>query len=178
MHRTELSEFRRHCARPERICWLVAAHGEQRTICPLGWKMNCSGTPPMLAIAVAPGRFAHELVVAAKEFVLAWPGEGLAAATLRCGTSSGRAVDKFKDCGLTPLPAAVVKAPLVAECIANLECRLAGQMTAGDHTIFVGEVVAVWVHDHPGRLLCSVDEASGYDPLVARGGYRFGVVKA
>ena len=62
---------------------------------------------------------------------------------MRCGTRSGRSMDKFAECGLTALPATVVKAPLVGECLANLECKVANRMTAGDHTIFVGEIVAL-----------------------------------
>lgn len=131
----------------------------------------------MMAISVAPSRYTHGLIAQSGEFVLAWPGEDLAEATLFCGTRSGRDVDKFKEMKLTPLKGTHVKAPLIQECVANLECRLAGQMTSGDHTIFVGEILAVWVTPQPRRLLCSIDESTGYDFLMEKGGYRFGVVK-
>jgi flavin reductase (DIM6/NTAB) family NADH-FMN oxidoreductase RutF len=172
------SAFREHCARPERICWAVAEHDGKRSICPIGWKMNTSISPPMIAISVGPGRFTHGLIVKSKEFVLAWPGEDLAEATMFCGTKSARNVDKFAAMKLTPLPAKQVKCPLIGECIANLECRLAGQMTTGDHTIFVGEILQVWINEKPRRLLCSIDQSSGYDFLIEQGMYRFGVVKA
>jgi flavin reductase (DIM6/NTAB) family NADH-FMN oxidoreductase RutF len=178
MKKADWKEFGKHCARPERICWAVAEHDGQRSICPLGWKMNTSISPPMMAVSVAPSRFTHDLIVNAGEFVLAWPGEDLDEATLFCGTRSGRDVDKFKAMNLTPATGEVVKAPLVEECVANLECKLAGQMTTGDHTVFAGEIVAVWLHDSPKRCLCSVDRSSGYDFLLEKGGYRFGVVKA
>jgi len=177
MMKATLSQCRVHFARPERIVWAVAAHDGRRSICPLGWKMNTSGSPPMMAVSVAPSRFTHGLIAGSGEFVLAWPGEELAEATLFCGTHSGRDVDKFKQLKLTPLPGERVAAPLVAECIANLECRLAGQFTSGDHTIFVGEILAAWVNEAPKRLLCSIDKSAGYDFLLERSGYRFGVVK-
>ncbi|NOY81536.1 MAG: flavin reductase family protein [Kiritimatiellaeota bacterium] len=178
MHESSWHEFRKHCARPERVVWAVAAHGGRRSICPLGWKMNTSGSPPMMAISVAPARFTHGLIVESGEFVLAWPGEDLAEETLYCGTQSGRDVDKFAVTGLTPLPARTVGAPLVRECIANLECRLVNSMTTGDHTVFAGEIVAVWLSEAPTRPLCSIDHAGGYDFLLEKGGYRFGVVRA
>jgi flavin reductase (DIM6/NTAB) family NADH-FMN oxidoreductase RutF len=131
----------------------------------------------MMAISVSPLRFTHDLIVNSGEFVLAWPGEDLAEATMLCGTKSGRDIDKFAEANLTPMPGEHVKAPLVAECVANLECRLAGQMTSGDHTIFAGEVLAAWANESPTRLLCSIDHSGGYDFLLERGGYRFGVVK-
>ena len=61
----------------------------------------------------------------------------------RCGTVSGRDVDKFAAVGLTPLPASRVKPPLIAECPINVECLLRDVIEMGDHDTFVGEVVAV-----------------------------------
>lgn len=177
MKKTDLGAFRKYCSRPERIVWAVAEHEGKRSICPLGWKMNTSGLPPMIAISVAPSRFTHDLIIKSGEFVLAWPGEELAEATLFCGTCSGRSVDKFKETKLSVVQGQYVKAPLIGECIANLECRLAGKLTTGDHTVFAGEILAVWVNEKPGRLLCSIDRSAGYDFLLEKKGYRFGVVK-
>lgn len=178
MKKTDNSAFRRLCARPQRIVWAVAEHKGKRSICPLGWKMDTSGSPKMMAISVAPSRFTHDLIVGSGEFVLAWPGEDLAEATLLCGTKSGRDVDKFEEAKLTPVKGEFVGAPLIEECLVNLECRLVGQMTTGDHTIFAGEVLAVWTSEDPKRNLCSIDESGGYDFLLEKSGYRFGVVKA
>ncbi len=130
-----------------------------------------------MAISVAHPRFTHGLIEKSGEFVLAWPGEDLAEATLFCGTNSGRDVDKLARMSLTAVKGEVVSAPLVAECVANLECTVAGTLSSGDHTIFVGEIVAAWVNESPKRVLCSVDHSSGYDFLLEGKGYRFGAVK-
>ena len=177
MKETKLPEFWKRCSTPERVVWAVSEYEGQRTICPLGWKMRTSFAPPMMAISVGHSRFSHDLITQSKEFVLAWPGEDLADATLLCGTRSGRDLDKFAETGLTPLPGRHVRAPLVKECVANLECRLAGAFDTGDHTIFAGEVLSAWMQDTPGRLLCSVGHLAGYDFLLEAKGYRFGVVK-
>lgn len=177
MKQVSLSECKKLIARPERIVWVVAEHDDKRSICPLGWKMNTSISPPMMAISVGPARYTHDLIANSGEFVLAWPGEDLAEATMLCGTKSGRDIDKFAEAGLTPAEAEHVGAPLVEECIVNLECRLVDQLTSGDHTIFVGEILGGWIREEPGRVLCSIDESSGYDFLLEKGGYRFGVVK-
>ena len=104
-------------------------------------------------------------------------GEDLAETTLLCGTHSGRDMDKFEQTGLTPVKGEHVKAPMIQECIGNLECRVAGQLTTGDHSIFAGEILGAWTSENPTRLLCSIDESSGYDFLLEKGGYRFGVIK-
>ena len=178
MKKIGLSECRKFFERPERIVWAVAEHDGRRSICPLGWKMNTSISPPMMAVSVAPSRFTHGLIQGSGVFVLAWPGEDLAEATFFCGTHSGKDVDKFARMNLTPVKGDSVDAPLVEECVANLECRVAGRMTTGDHTIFAGEILAAHVNDNPKRLLCSIDHSEGYDFLFEKGGYRFGAVKS
>jgi len=174
---TDWNEFQKSCGRPRRVAWAVAEYDGARSICPLGWKMNTSSHPPMMAISVAPARFTHHLIANSGEFVVAWPGEELARATMLCGTRSGRDIDKFTEAGLTPVAGKHVRVPLVDECIANLECRLVGQMTTGDHTIFAGEVLAVWLAEQPGNVLCIIDESSGYDFVYEQSGYRLGVVR-
>ncbi|MDH4181714.1 MAG: flavin reductase, partial [Betaproteobacteria bacterium] len=54
-------------------------------------------------------------------------------------------VDKFAKFGLTASPAARVAAPLVAECYANLECRVVDTSRVARYGFFVLEVVEAWV---------------------------------
>ncbi len=176
MRELELKAFSRGL-RPEVVVWAVAEHDGKRSICPLGWTMRTSSSPPMMAISVAPTRYTHELIEGAGEFVLAYPGRALAQATLYCGTNSGRDVDKFAQAGVTAAPARVVRAPLVRECEINLECRLVDSFTTGDHTIFAGEVVAAWSKEEPGPLLCLTDSSSGYEVLLEDPRFTFGLVR-
>ena len=60
-----------------------------------------------------------------------------------CGRHSGRKYDKFKETGLTQIPAQIVKAPMIAEAYCNMECKLMDHRLFGDHTWIVGEVVAI-----------------------------------
>jgi flavin reductase (DIM6/NTAB) family NADH-FMN oxidoreductase RutF len=113
----------------------------------LGWSMKTSGDPPMVAISVKPSRYSHDLIEKQGEFVLAIPTMGIVEEVHYCGRRSGRNVEKFKETGLTPLPAEKVRAPLIKECPANLECKVVSKLTTGDHTIFVGEVVAAHVDE-------------------------------
>jgi len=107
----------------------------------LAWAMPASASPPLVAISVSPRRYSHTLIEETKEFVVNIPTLGILDKVVLCGTTSGRNHDKFKETGLTPLPGKKVKAPLIEECVAHLECKLHSQFTAGDHTIFLGEIV-------------------------------------
>jgi flavin reductase (DIM6/NTAB) family NADH-FMN oxidoreductase RutF len=70
------------------------------------------------------------------------------------GTRSGRDEDKLAGLNLDTRPADEIGAPLLAGALVNLECRLAAQLETGDHTIFVGEVLAAHLAGQiPGRLL-------------------------
>lgn len=113
-------------------------------VLPLAWAMPASMNPPMAAVSIAPGRYSHALIGETKEFVINIPTVEIVKQILACGKISGRSHDKFSETGLTPLPARKVKAPIVKECIAHLECRLHSKFKTGDHTIFVGEVVEAY----------------------------------
>ncbi len=123
-------------------------------VMPAGWAMVASSDPPMSAISVGHRRYTHELIRGQKEFVIAFPGPGLEEAVAYTGSCSGRDVDKFRGSGLKPLKAKEVAPPILSGCIVNLECKLEGELDAGDHTIFLGRVVAAHVdEDVPARIL-------------------------
>ncbi len=113
----------------------------------LAWSMVTSFNPFMIAISVAPARYSHDLIKKGREFIVNVPNMDIVKETLFCGRNSGRNVDKFAATGLTPIPAKHVKPALIAECIAHLECKVVNEITTGDHTIFVGQVVNASVNE-------------------------------
>jgi flavin reductase (DIM6/NTAB) family NADH-FMN oxidoreductase RutF len=132
----------------------TSRHAGKSNLITLAWTTPVSANPPMIAVAVAPTRFSHDLISRSGQFVLNVPPSGLLPAVWHCGTVSGRDEDKFAGSGLTEEAAAVVDAPLVAECFAHIECRVAAAPVLGDHTLFVGEIVAVAAEEKAfdGRL--------------------------
>ncbi len=124
---------------------------------PAGWVVRTSGSPPMFAVAVSHAAYTNEVIRHTGEFVLAFPALGQEEAVSFLGSHSGRDMDKVGHCRLRLQPGQAVKAPLFTDAFLNFECRLVTTVEAGDHTVFVGEVLAA----HRG-------EASG--PLVDFGG--------
>jgi len=144
---------------PEQVVCATCVDAEGRgNIIPLGWFMPTSFDPPMCAISVGHGRYSHKLISESGEFVVAFPTEGREEDVLLCGTRSGREVDKFAETGFTAAPARKVRAPLIVECLVNLECRVAGTLESGDHTIFCGEIVAAHVNDDAGRRMYNMGD--------------------
>ncbi len=122
-------------------------HEEVRNIVTLAWATPVSIDPPMIAIAVAPARFSHQIIERSGEFVVNIPGSVLLPAVWYCGTHSGRDGDKFEAAGLASEDASSVGAPLIAECFAHIECSITDSPTEGDHTLFVGEAVSARVEE-------------------------------
>lgn len=118
---------------------------EKPNIITLAWAMPTSINPPLVALSIRPERHSHTLIEEIKEFVINIPTMNILEETLFCGRRSGRDCDKFKETGLTPIPAKKVKPPIIKECVAHLECKLHNQFATGDHTIFVGEIVEAYV---------------------------------
>jgi flavin reductase (DIM6/NTAB) family NADH-FMN oxidoreductase RutF len=126
---------------------LVTSGAEKPNIITLAWVSTVCSEPPMVSIAVRQSRHSHQLIEETGEFVVNIPGEELLEVTDHSGQVSGREVDKFAEFGLTPVPAAEVRPPLIAECPVNMECRVRQKLELGTHDLFLGEVVAVHVNE-------------------------------
>lgn len=110
----------------------------------MSWHMMVEFTPPLVACVVSGGDFSFAALRATKECVIAVPAVELAKKVVGIGNCSGADTDKFATFGLTPLPAEQVKAPLIAECFANLECKVVNTRLVNSHNLFVLEVVKAW----------------------------------
>lgn len=122
-------------------------HDDRSNLITLAWTTPVSIDPPMVAIAVAPARFTHDLIARSREFVVNIPGSHLLPAVWFCGTVSGRDQEKFEGAGLTEAPGTIVDSPVVAECFGHIECKVVDSPVAGDHTLFIGEVVSASVEE-------------------------------
>jgi flavin reductase (DIM6/NTAB) family NADH-FMN oxidoreductase RutF len=149
---------------------LVSCGVEKPNIITLAWVGTVCSDPPAVSIGVRRERFSHALIAEAGEFVVNLPRADQVDAVDYCGQVSGRDVDKWDMCGLTPSPASRVRVPLIAECPVALECRVTQKLALGSHDLFVGEVLAVQLDeaalDEKGRL--DYDKAR---PLAYVGGY-------
>ena len=89
------------------------------------------------------------MVLKSRECVINIPEVHLLDTAVRIGNSTGAEIDKFAEFGLTALPAKKVKAPLIAECYANFECRLRDSRLVKKYSRFVWEVVKAHVATSP-----------------------------
>lgn len=142
---------------PEQVVIAIAkdAAGRANPIT-LGWTMIVSGSPPMMAIAVAKKHYSIEAITHSKCFTIAFPSAEMAEAALFFGSRSGRDTDKFAEFDCKTAPAKSIDSVLLADAVANFECTLESQIPAGDHIIFVGEIVAAHNNTEPKKRLYTI----------------------
>ena len=121
----------------------VADKAGKPNIFTVAWAGTVCTNPPMVSISVRKERFSHAMLLDTGEFVINLTTEKLAYATDYCGVRSGKDVDKFKEMGLTAIPASVVKAPMIGESPVNIECKVREIKPLGSHDMFLADVVAV-----------------------------------
>ncbi len=114
-------------------------------IMPMSWHTMMEFVPPLVGCVVSSLNYTFEILQATGECVINIPTVELAKKVVACGNTSGRSVDKFKTFRLTPVAASAVEAPLIAECYANLECKVIDRKLVTPYNFFVLEVVKAWI---------------------------------
>src|SRR5512137_1138494 len=107
---------------PGPVVLVTTARAGQANIMPMSWHTMMEFVPPLVGCVISSQNYTFEMLRTTGECVINVPTAELAKKVVACGNASGQSVDKFKTFGLTPVPGMVVKAPLVAECYASLEC--------------------------------------------------------
>ncbi|PZX15355.1 flavin reductase (DIM6/NTAB) family NADH-FMN oxidoreductase RutF [Breznakibacter xylanolyticus] len=130
---------------------------EEYNIITVSWTGTVCTNPAMCYISVRPERHSYEILKRTGEFVINLTTKDLAYATDWCGVKSGRDHNKFEAMKLTPAPATVVKAPVIAESPLNIECRVTQIIPLGSHDMFLAEVVNVradeqYIHPETGTF--------------------------
>jgi flavin reductase (DIM6/NTAB) family NADH-FMN oxidoreductase RutF len=130
---------------PGPVVMVATARGGRPNVMPMSWHTMLEFEPPLVGIVISDRNYSFGLLKAARECVIGIPTVEIAEQVVACGNTSGANVDKFLEFGLTPAPASLVGAPLIEECYANLECRMADTRMVAKYCLFVVEVVKAWI---------------------------------
>ena len=130
---------------PGPVVLVTTAHKGRANIMTLSWQTMMDFEPPLIGMVMSDRNYSFKQLKATKQCAINIPTVELASRVVGCGNTSGRTLDKFAAFGLTPRPAKVIDAPLIAECYANLECRVSDMRMAKRYNFFVLEVLKAWV---------------------------------
>lgn len=127
---------------PGPVLLVTTASGRKKNIMTLSWSMAMDFSPT-IALVTGPWNHSFEALMKTRECVLAVPAVDLMEKVVDIGMCSGTDTDKFKKFELTAKKAQEVKAPLIAECLANIECRVTDYVEK--HNIIVLSAVKAWM---------------------------------
>ena len=140
---------------PGPVVLLSTARNNRANLMTMSWHMMVEFEPPLVACVVSSADHSFAALRATRQCVIAVPAVELARKVVGVGNCSGRDRDKFAAFGLTALPAALVAPPLVGECFANLECKVADTSLVNQYNLFVLEVLKAWTdpaQPHPRTI--------------------------
>jgi len=122
---------------------LVTTHdGHRDNVMTITWTMVLDFSASF-AITTGPWNYSYAALTKTKECVIALPTVDMLDIAVGIGTCCGREVDKFEKFGLTRAKAGQVRAPLIEQCLANIECRVVDIVKP--HGIVVLQGVAAWL---------------------------------
>jgi len=152
---------------PGPVVLLTTAYKGHNNVMTMSWHMMVEFEPPLVACVVSNANYSFAALRATNECVIAVPALDLASKVVDIGNCSGRDVEKFERFGLTPVPAERVASPVIAECFANLECRIAETRLANKYNLFVLEVLKAWTN--PAQKERTTIHHHGYGRFVVDG---------
>ena len=141
MHELELSKAFT-LMEPGPVVLVTTHEGQKDNIMTISWTMVMDFTP---VFAITTGEWNHSYAALRKnrECVIAIPTVDMLDKMVGIGTCSGKDTDKFGKFKLTPVQGKVVRAPLIKECLANIECKVIDIVEK--HNIVVLEAVAAYI---------------------------------
>ncbi|WP_137045128.1 flavin reductase family protein [Pseudolabrys sp. FHR47] len=126
---------------PGPVVLVSSAYKGERNIMTMGWHTVMEFTPALVGCVISSGNHSFELIRRSRQCVINVPTVDLASVVAQIGNCSGADTDKFATFKLTAEEADEVKAPLIGECNANLECKLHDGRLIDRYNFFIFEVV-------------------------------------
>ena len=139
-HNLPVEKVRRYLE-PGPIVLVSSAWKGRYNIMTMGWHTVMEFSPSLVGCVISAGNHSFEMVRRSGECVINLPTTALTNQVIGIGNSTGAEIDKFDHFGLTADKAKKVKAPLIHECYANFECRLADNSLVDKYNFFIWEVV-------------------------------------
>lgn len=147
-HDFPVHEIRRFLE-PGPIVMVSSRYQGKTNIMTMGWHTVLEFTPSLVGCMITAANHSYDMIRKSKECVINIPTVELIHQTVAVGNCDGNIIDKFQEFGFTPTNASKVKAPMIAECFANLECKLVDDAMLKQYNFFIFEVVKAHAPKRP-----------------------------
>jgi flavin reductase (DIM6/NTAB) family NADH-FMN oxidoreductase RutF len=122
----------------------TTSHENTSNIMTMSWHMMIDFVPPLVGCIISDQNYTFNVLQETQECVINIPTFKLASTVVGVGNTSGKQIDKFKKFNLTATPASHVRAPLIEECYANLECKVIDMQMAHQYNLFILKILKAW----------------------------------
>lgn len=125
----------------------TARHADNISIMTVNWLTQCSFEPPLVALAVEVDSHSRQVIEASRAFALNLYESGQRDLAGSLGRTFGKHPEKIAEVAWKPGPR--TGSPLLETALGWAECQIVSSVPAGDHLLFVAEVVEVGLN-HEG----------------------------
>lgn len=129
---------------------ISTAHEGRLNAMTAAWAARVSFVPPLVMVAVGHARHTHGMIKGSGVFCVNVLGPKNIELGRHFGLKTGRKVDKFEG---VPFETRATGSPIIPGCVAWLDCRVHSTHEAGDHTLFIGEILVAGVLDDTAPLV-------------------------
>ncbi len=130
---------------PGPVVMISTASKGRPNVMTMSWQTMLDFEPPLVGLVISNRNYTFDILKSTKECVINIPTSRIVKKVVGCGNTSGRKTDKFEAFNLTPVAASRIKAPLIKECYANLECKVVDTRMVNKYNFFVVKVVKAWI---------------------------------
>ncbi len=123
---------------------ITARHGDELSMMTVNWITQASFDPPLLALAVEHDSHSRQVIEASGAFVVNLYDSTHRELAGHLGMTFAKHPEKQTELAWTPGP--VTGGPVLDIALGWVECKVVSQTPAGDHILFVAEVVEVGKH--------------------------------
>jgi len=116
----------------------------------VAWVVQAFFNPTLIMVSIAPQRYTHELIQNSKVFAVNILADHQVELGKHFGFSSGKREDKFLEIDFETKKTG---SPILKDIFGYLDCKVLSAFRAGDHSIFVGEVVEDFINKDKNPLV-------------------------
>ncbi len=124
------------------VVLITASHNGHPGIMTINMLAGITFSPPQVCISLSHHSHTRSLIEQSKEFAVNIVSEEQIHLVKRIGRTTGNKIDKYAEFDIEVIAGTVIKCPLVKAAHTVLECKVVSSVDLGNHTLYIGEVVA------------------------------------
>lgn len=128
------------------VIMVTTAYRGRSNIMTMSWHTMMDFEPALVGFVMSDRNYSFGLLTKSRECAINIPTADIAEKAVACGRIHGGKINKFEKFGLTAKTATLISAPLIEECYASFECRIADTRMVNKYGFFVVEVVKAWIN--------------------------------